>query len=138
LSFFAARQKSNGSLGRVPWWNFVDWTKKWADGVAPARSDGSSAPLDLQLLLAYQWAAEMEAVLGSPALAAEDRHAAAHLRNAARELYWNAGRKLFAETPDKRAYSQQANALAVLAGVTDGAEAKDLIERVSIDEGALV
>jgi len=138
LSFFAARQRPNASLGRLPWWNFVDWTKEWASGVPPASGDGSSAPVDLQLLLAYQWAAEMEAGLGSQALASEDRQAAGRLHDAARELYWDAGRKLFADTPDKRAFSQQANALAVLAGVTEGAEAKDLIERVSADNGALV
>jgi alpha-L-rhamnosidase len=138
LSFFAARQKPNGSLGRLPWWNFVDWTKEWAGGVPPTSSDGSSAPVDLQLLLAYQWAGEMEAALGSRALAAEDRTLAGRLGEAARELYWDAGRKLFADTPDRRAFSQQANALAVLAGVTGGAEAKDLIERVSADDGTLV
>jgi alpha-L-rhamnosidase len=133
LSFFAARQKANGSLGRVPWWNFVDWTKEWNGGVPPALADGSSAPLDLQLLLAYGWAAEMEDAMGSPALAAEDRAAADKLRASVRQLYWDAGRKLFADTPDKRAFSQQANALAVLAGVTEGAEARELIERVAAD-----
>jgi alpha-L-rhamnosidase len=134
LSFFAARQHENGSLGRVPWWNFVDWTKEWSDGVPPALADGSSAPLDLQLLLAYQWATEMEATLGSPALAAEDRNAATHLRETARTLYWDAGRNLFADTPSKHAFSQQANALAVLAGVSEGREAHDLIDRVAGDQ----
>ena len=41
------------------------------------------------------------------------------------------------DTPDKRAFSQQANALAVLAGVTEGAEARELIQRVAGD-GSLV
>ena len=133
LWFFAARQQANGSLGRMPWWNFVDWTKEWGDGVPPVLAGGNSAPLDLQLLLAWQWAAEMEATLGNQALAEEDRHAAARLRDSARQLYWDAGRHLFADTPDKREYSQQTNALAVLAGVSEGAEARDLIERVSGD-----
>jgi hypothetical protein len=95
---------------------------------------GHSAPLDLQLLLAWQWAAEMEATLGSRALAEEDRNAATRLRSSVRELYWDAPRNLFADTPDKREYSQQANALAVLAGVTQGSEAHDLIERVAGDQ----
>ncbi len=129
LWFFAARQQAGGSLGRMPWWNFVDWTREWSGGVPPAGADGNSAPLDLQLLLGYQWAAEMEAALGNPALAEQDRQAAAQLGVAARALYWDAGRRLFADTPDKRAFSQQANALAVLAGVSAGAEARDLMER---------
>ncbi len=134
LWFFAARQKASGSLGRMPWWNFVDWTKEWPSGVPPALEGGNAAPLDLQLLLAYQWAAEMEAGLGNRALAEEDRHAAARLRDSVRQLYWDASRRLFADTPDKREYSQQANALAVLAGVSEGAEAHDLVERAARDQ----
>jgi alpha-L-rhamnosidase len=133
LGFFAAREQANGSLGHLPWWNFVDWTKEWDGGVPPAGTEGNSAPLDLQLLLGYQWAAELEAALGNKALAEEDRQAATRLRDSVRHLYWDASRRLFADTPDKRAYSQQANALAVLAGVSEGAEARDLIERVASD-----
>lgn len=134
LAFFAARQHEDGSLGRLPWWNFVDWARQWNGGVPPTLADGHSAPLDLQLLLAYQWAAEMEAALGNHALAAQDAQTAARIRDAARALYWDAGRRLFADTPVKNAFSQQANALAVLAGVTEGAEAHDLINRVADDQ----
>ncbi len=134
LSFFAARQHPDGSLGRLPWWNFVDWTKEWAGGVPPLSAGGNSAPLDLQLLLAYQWAGEMEAALGNPALAVDDRQSAARMRTAVRALYWDEGRRLFADTQEKQAFSQQANALAILAGVSDGSEARDLIERVSGDQ----
>jgi alpha-L-rhamnosidase len=133
LWFFAAHAQANGSLGRMPWWNFVDWTKQWDGGVPPATAAGNSAPLDLQLLLAYQWAAEMESALGSKSLADEDRQSAARLRDSARQLYWDSGRRLFADAPDKREYSQQANTLAVLAGVSEGREARDLIERVADD-----
>ena len=134
LSFFAARQQANGSLGRMPWWNFVDWTREWNGGVPPAMTDGQSAPLDLQLLLAYQWAGEMEAALGNPALAEDDRRSGARLSSSIREMYWDDARKMFADTPQKQEYSQQANALAVLADVTEGAEAHDLIERVAGDD----
>ncbi len=134
LWFFAAHQQEDGSLGRLPWWNFVDWTKEWDGGVPPALATGHSAPVDLQLLLAYQWAAEMEAALGIPALAEQDRGAAARLRDSVRQLYWDDGRGLFADNPQKREYSQQANALAVLAGVSEGAAAHDLIERASGDQ----
>ncbi len=135
LSFFAARQQqSDGSLAHLPWWNFIDWAKQWEGGVPPSLNGGNSAPVDLQLLLAYQWAAEMESALGNQALAADDKHAASRLRDSARRLYWDDSRHLFADTPEKLEYSQQANALAVLAGVTEGPEAHDLIDRVAGDE----
>ncbi len=75
----------------------------------------------------------MEAALGKPALAEEDRRAAGTLQESARRLYWDAGRRLFADTPEKREYSQQANALAVLAGLSTGDESRDLIDRAAGD-----
>jgi hypothetical protein len=134
LSFFAARQKDNGSLRVIPWWNFIDWTKEWESGVPQVGKDGSSAPLDLQLLLAYRWAAEMEEVLGSESVGEDDRDAENQLRGAVRNLYWNADRKLFADTPGGPEFSQHANALAILADVSTGAEARDLIDRVVEDK----
>jgi len=134
LSFFAARQQANGSLGMMPWWNFVDWTRQWRNGVPPEDARGSSAPRDLQLLLAYDWTADLEQAMGSPALAAEYRAAAGRLRETIRSIYWDSGRKLFADTPDKLQFSQHANTLAVLAEVVRGEEARGLVERIVENE----
>ena len=131
---FAARQKSNGWLSRVPWWNFVDWVKGWSNGESPADPDGSSAAaLDLQLLLAYQWAGELESALGDKALAAEDREKAGQLRQTIRATDWDAGRGLFADQPSHRTYSQQVNTLAVLAHVADGDQARDVLTKTIAD-----
>jgi hypothetical protein len=130
LGFYARHQKENGSLSVMPWWNFVDWTTEWRGGVPPREADGASAPLDLQLLLAYDWAARLEADLGSGALAAEYRAAAQRLRAVIPALYWDASRRLFADTPARAQFSQHTNVLAVLAGLVSGAEARDLVSRV--------
>jgi len=130
LQFFARHRKADGSLGPMPWWNYVDWTTEWRSGVPPREADGSSAPLDLQLVLAYDWAAPLETELGSKALAAEYAAAATHLRATVRSLYWSDSRRLFADTPAKRQFSQHSNVLAVLAGVTTGAEARDIVQRI--------
>lgn len=133
LSFFAAYQKSNGSLGRLPWWPYVDWVDQWPGGVPPTDPEGGSAPHDLQLLLAYQWAAHMEGALGEKALAGVYQREADRLSQTIRSLYWSDQRKLFADTPSKTHWSQHANALAVIAGVTTGDQARDLMERVIPD-----
>ena len=133
LQFFNRHQKPNGSLGPMPWWNYVDWTTEWPGGVPPRDAEGSSAPQDLQLLLAYDWAAALEEAFGSRALAAENRASAARLRESVRGLYWDPGRQLFADTPARRQFSQHANVLAVLAGVVEGREARDLVVRVLDD-----
>ena len=134
LSFFAAHQKSSGSLDHMPWWNFVDWTKHWKDGVAPAEPDGSSsAALDLQLLLAYRWAADLERALGSKALADEYSSAAEKLKNTIVETDWDASRRLFADQPSHRTYSQQVNTLAVLAHLLLAEESRAVVERMLND-----
>ena len=131
LAFYAKYQKTNGSLRRMPWWNFVDWA--WKDGVPPVETDGSSAALDLQLLLALDWAADLEDALGSKRQAAEFRDAANRLRATVRQLYWDSSRQLVADTPARKEFSQQANSLAVLARVVEGSDARALINRVLND-----
>lgn len=134
LSFFAARQKPSGSLERLPWWNFVDWTKHWTDGVPPADPDGSSsAALDLQLLLAYHWAAELERSLGYKALADEDENAVIRLRNTILATDWDGSRGLFADQPSHATYSQQVNTLAVLAKLLPEEQRRKLVDRIFSD-----
>jgi len=69
-----------------------------AERVPPRDADGSSAPLDLQLLLAYDWAARLEGALGSTAMAAEYAEAATGCaRRSGRAT--GRGRRLFATRP---------------------------------------
>lgn len=134
LAFFAAHQKTTGSLDRLPWWNFVDWTKHWTDGVAPAEADGSSsAALDLQLLLGYRWAADLERALGSRALADEYAAAAGKLKAAILSTDWDTARGLFADQPSHRTYSQQVNTLAVLAQLLAPNEESPIVEKMFSD-----
>lgn len=133
LSFFAAYQKDNGSLAHMPWWNFVDWAKPWPNGEPPADADGSAAALDLQLLMAYQWAADLERGLGNAALGQQDASAADQLKHTILETDWDASRGLFADEPLHRTYSQQVNTLAVLAHVIRGQQARDVVEKMFAD-----
>jgi len=131
LAFFARHQRADGSLGAIPWWNFVDWS--WPNGVPPAEPGESSAAHDLQLLLALDWAADLEGALGTRSIADAYRVSANTLRATIRTRYWDGTRGLFADTPRKQAFSQQANALAVLARVVEGPEARALVNRVLTD-----
>ncbi|HEU4555422.1 MAG TPA: alpha-L-rhamnosidase C-terminal domain-containing protein [Chitinophaga sp.] len=121
LDFFSKYQGADGSLRGVPYWNFIDWVggKGWDFAMPPKGTDGASAILDLQLLMAYQWAAELESNMGMPAYAALYRQKAGQLKHTIQTKYWNAGRKLYADTNEKDVYSQHANALAILAGMVD-------------------
>ena len=159
LAFFARhRQPGSPLLGPMPWWNFVDWAEGWPSGTPPGWARGSrsrgaagkssdeetfspadllatSAPLDLQHLLALDWAAALERAHGSAALAEEHARAARALRPAIRRTYWDRGRRLFADTGHRRHFSQHTNALAVLAGVVSGPAARALMERTLAERG---
>ena len=102
-----------GGLG----WNFVDWVKGWDNGVPPQEPNGQSVPVSLTFALALGEAADLEAAFGDAREAARDRALAARIVKAVRATSWDDAKKLIADTPAKRTFSQQTNALAVLADV---------------------
>ena len=79
--------------------------------------------------------------MGSKALADEYAQRAASLGDTVRSLYWDGGRGLFADTPEKKSFSQHQNAFAILTGLVKGDEAKavaaKLIEDKSLTESTL-
>jgi alpha-L-rhamnosidase len=133
LGFFLAHFDASGTLTHLPWWNFIDWA--WRDrGMPPRDANGSSACFDLLLLLALDWAADLEQAIGSKPRGGEWRASASALRSKVREHYWDTTRQLFADTPEKKNFSQHANVLAVLAHVVDGTDARALLEKVLSDK----
>lgn len=118
LDFFSRYEQSDGSLKDTPYWTFVDWIegKGWHYGMPPTGSKGNSAILDLQLLWAYEQAAEMERKMGIPYYATLYTQKAARLKQTIQNKYWDPVKMLYADTEDKNTFSQHANALAILAG----------------------
>ncbi len=137
LGFFNRYQQTDGSLRNVPYWNFTDWVENrpgWRGGVAPAGKDGSSGILDLQLLLAYQVAAELEENLGMKAMADEYNHRGTILANTIRARYWDEQKGLFADTPEKDKFSQHANSLAILANLFNEQQAGEAARKMLTDK----
>jgi hypothetical protein len=122
-------------LKNAPYWNFTDWAeaKGWDRGMAPVGKNGNSAALDLQLLWAYQLAAELEEALGMAAYAAQYKSIAAKLAQTIRQKYWNNTKGLFADTPEKEVYSQHVNSLAILTGLVPGTNATALATKLLSD-----
>lgn len=135
LWFFHKYQQADGSLKNVPYWNFTDWcdTKGWDAGVAPIGKDGSSAALDLQLLWAYELAADLESHLGIRDYANQYSMAATQLKETIQKKYWDASKQVFADTPDKDVFSQHTNSLAILTGISTGATAASLARKIMTD-----
>ena len=135
LAFFNRYQQADGSLKNAPYWEFSDWAngKDWNAGVAPIGKDGSSAVLDMQLLWAYQLAAELENKLGSKEFALKYEQRAVQLKQTIRNKYWDAAKGMFADRPEKDVFSQHANALAILTGVAVGDESVSLGHKLLTD-----
>lgn len=134
LAFFAAYQKTDASLKKMPWWSFVDWVDQWPNGESPAEADGSgSAALELQLLLAYRWASDLEAAFGSKALSAEYKASSEALKSTVLLTDWDPQRGLFADQPSHRTYSQQVNTLAILAHIFPDAQSRAIAGKTLTD-----
>jgi hypothetical protein len=135
IDWFQRFQHPDGSLKRIPWWNYMDWVREWPRGMPPLEADGRSLLNDCQLILALDEAAQLEEALGRKMLAMEHRAAASKIRLLARRQYWSPERGLYADTPAKQKWSQHAQALAVLARVAVGPETKPLMEKALTAQG---
>ena len=112
LDWFAARQRPDGLLGRIEWWPFGDWTADYPGGVPPQEADGGSSFLTLQFIEALGYAAEMETKFGSAERATQYRAMITRAKAALVRENWDPRFGLFADTPQKKTFSQEANILA--------------------------
>ncbi|MFI5129664.1 MAG: alpha-L-rhamnosidase C-terminal domain-containing protein [Chitinophagales bacterium] len=137
LHFFEQYQQKDGSLKNVPYWNFTDWVsdKGWNAGMAPLSKDGTSAALDLQLLMAYQAAAFLEKQTGMPSFADRWTKHITQLKQSIKSNYWSSSNQLFSDTKEKETYSQHCNSLAILTDVINGTGARMLAEKMISDTG---
>jgi hypothetical protein len=135
LDWFEARLAPSGLLGRLEWWNFVDWVEGhgFENGESPTDDGGQSAVVSLQYVLALREAADLEQAAGRGAVAGGYRARADRVANAVKAATWDAARQVFADTPSKKSYSQHVNVLAVLAGLVPANEERTLMRRVLDD-----
>ncbi len=132
LDYFRHYQQADGSLKDVPQWMFTDWVtaKDWNSGVAPLSKNGTSALLDLQLLWAYQIAADLETKIGMKEYATIYTGYAEQLKKTIQSKYWDNTQKLYADRIEKDLFSQHANALAILTGIVKKEEMGQLANQI--------
>jgi len=133
LAWFEHRLAPSGLLGPMEWWNFVDWPKQFDDGVPPQESDGQSSMLSLQFAAGLRYAADLEESYGSKEQAAQNRRLASEIAAAVYRTCWDPARKLVADTPARKTFSQHANILAVLEDAIPAPEQQAVIKTVLAD-----
>lgn len=133
LSWFEKRMRADGLPGPLEWWNFGDWAAGWVRGVPPGATEGGSAFIALQFVLAARQAAELYEAHGDRARAAHWRGAGERVAAAVNRLCWDEARGAYADTPERKTFSQHVNSLAVVARVAEGSRARALAEKLLDD-----
>ena len=142
IHFFELYQEADGRLKNLPYWLFTDWAencgRNWIQGAPVSDKKGYNGVVDLQLLWAYQMAAEIEAGIGNAFMAKRHSEKTELLKTAIRKNYYDAERGLLADNGLKKAYSQQANSLAILTGVFEGEEATAVAKKMVEEKDNLI
>lgn len=133
LGWFDRSITPSGLLGRLEWWNFVDWTPQFNDGVPPEEADGQSSILTLQFVAALRNAADLESSFGNKSFALQDRALAEKIARAVYDKCWDPSRGLLADTPAHNSFSQHANILGILTDAIPVQDRKRVMQKVLAD-----
>jgi hypothetical protein len=129
-----------GMLGKMPYWNFVDWPKEWpwkgsdeVSGVPSGALEGNSSILTLQYVLALQKAAELYQYFRMKKEALASSATAMRVKTATYNNCWSSAQNLLADTPDKTIFSQHAQAMAVLTEAVATTKTQALLAKTLAD-----
>src|SRR5208282_1584838 len=124
LDWYVRHQNENGLVGRLPWWNFIDWANGFQGGDPPLDEHGDSTVMTLRE------AAELESLYGDKHRSERYLDAAARAVQGVQKLCWNKGFGLFADTPEQTKYRQHTNLMAVLLDVVPKEQQREVMMRV--------
>lgn len=143
LNWFTQRiDPKTGLLGKVEYWNFVDWADEWPwinetriGGVPKgARDDGQSSIITLQFAYAVQRAAELHDFYNQTDKANRYRQLAQNLIKAVNSYCLDAKSGYLADTPDKTEFSMHAQIFGVLTNAFPEKEQKAMVEKIIHDK----
>jgi len=133
LEWFASKIADNGMLGPLPYWNHIDGGTLFKNGSPPGISEGGSAHMSILLAYTIDKAIDMLNFFGHLCDAAYFKTISTSLKENTLELCYNKEKRLIAETPDKRMYSQHTNSIAILAGMFDERDEKIVAQKIITD-----
>src|ERR1019366_8098462 len=128
LDWFAAHERPDGLLEKLPWWSFVDWV---STGEIPTYDEhDESCVTTLEYLGALDDASDLEQHFGDPHVAGKYRDRASNVRAGIFKKCWSAPRGLIADNPDLENFNQQANILAVLYDVVPKEKQQEVLGKM--------
>lgn len=133
LTWFEDHLNENDLLGGLLWWNYADAVEGFSRGTPPGAEEGNSILLTLQFIYAADYAVELFEGYGKPHLADHYRELSARMKEAVMDLGYDEGRKLIAETPEKDAFSEHTNIMAILTDTAPQEMQQDLFDELVAD-----
>jgi hypothetical protein len=138
LDWYAKYIGADGLIGSTPGWGFIDWRPGLSEDPGERTSTTANACIvTLMYIGALQQSADLERALGDRSRAESDAAQAAREAAAVQNQCWSAERGLYANAPDKSAFSQHANALAVLYDVAPKSQQQAILDRITVRNGGI-
>ena len=139
LDYYGRRIGQDGLLGRLDFWEFVDWQEAWlpTGGMPAALMYGPSTILNLMYAYALRCGEDLFRRAGRGGIAEEYAQRRAALLARIRESCYDPEKGLYREGPACEQITQHAQAWAVLNGLASGKEAGALLQRALQDPGCL-
>jgi hypothetical protein len=134
----------NGLVKITPYWNYIDWAgdaQRPGEPTVESRFPSfdqrtkTSCIVSLSYLGALKDMAALEILAGDPSLAKNNQQQAEKLSKAIQDECWDARRGLYADSPDRSAFSQHANALAVLYDVAPQDQKAAILRKITKGHG---
>jgi hypothetical protein len=133
LAWHKKQLQENNLLGKMPYWSFVDWSKGWNGGVPAGAKDGTSSILSLQYVYTLNKAEQLFKAYGLSQEGESYGITGRQVNAAVYNLCWDKSKGMISDTPEKKAFSQHANVMAVLADALPKQDEAPLLKKVLSD-----
>lgn len=132
LLWFEANLGDDLLFGKIEGWNFMDWVNYdgWDSGVPPLQGGGKSSVMLLQYLYTIKKAMVLYDHFSDEDAYRKYDKMSREIGEAVQKNYWDSSRKMYADTPDKKYFSQHTNVWAILTDVMPEAGQSALFERI--------
>lgn len=139
LGYYDRRIGTDGLVGRLGYWEFVDWQEAWkaCAGIPAALQEGPSTIINLMYAYALQCAARLNEIVGRYGLAEEYLQRQKQITETVERLCWDEDRGMYREGPNYIQYSQHAQAWAVLNNMGNHEKQCRMMARAMSDEDVL-
>jgi hypothetical protein len=134
LRFYEGFRSDKGFVGRLPYWDFCDWTYEHGGVPDASREDCTIDTMHYKATL--DAGARIFDALGEADIAQRYRARAAELVEALNKHAWNEAEGLYTDGIETKTFSQHVNAFAIVFGIADDAKKQAIAKRL-FDDPAL-